>query len=141
MRVLALSLLLANLLFLAWQYWIKDEPVLPADPYRGLPTLQLADRTAGQPPLEPGQAGTDADEPGVIVSLSHWAFPAIDALSRLDPDPARLDLTPRTRLRRPSSRLGDEWLALFGLIEMFLFIITVLVVYAYVWRRRGLEWE
>jgi len=32
-------------------------------------------------------------------------------------------------------------LALFGLIEMFLFIITVLVVYAYVWRRRGLEWE
>jgi NADH-quinone oxidoreductase subunit A len=32
-------------------------------------------------------------------------------------------------------------LALFGLIEMFLFIITVLVVYAYVWRRRGLEWD
>ena len=34
-----------------------------------------------------------------------------------------------------------DQLALFGLIEMFLFIITVLVVYAYVWRRRGLEWE
>jgi NADH-quinone oxidoreductase subunit A len=34
----------------------------------------------------------------------------------------------------------DE-LKLFGLIEMFLFIITVLVVYAYVWRRRGLEWD
>jgi NADH-quinone oxidoreductase subunit A len=32
-------------------------------------------------------------------------------------------------------------LALFGLVEMFLFIITVLVVYAYVWRRRGLEWD
>ena len=32
-------------------------------------------------------------------------------------------------------------LALFGLFEMFLFIVTVLVVYAYVWRRRGLEWE
>ena len=32
-------------------------------------------------------------------------------------------------------------LALFGLIEMFLFIITLLVVYAYVWRRRGLEWD
>ena len=32
-------------------------------------------------------------------------------------------------------------LATFGLIEMFLFIITVLVVYAYVWRRRGLEWD
>lgn len=34
-----------------------------------------------------------------------------------------------------------DQLAMFGLIEMFLFIITVLVVYAYVWRRRGLEWE
>jgi len=32
-------------------------------------------------------------------------------------------------------------LALFGLIEMVLFIMTVLVVYAYVWRRRGLEWD
>jgi NADH-quinone oxidoreductase subunit A len=29
----------------------------------------------------------------------------------------------------------------FGLVEMFLFIVTVLVVYAYVWRRRGLEWD
>ena len=34
-----------------------------------------------------------------------------------------------------------DQLALFGLIEMFLFIITVLTVYAYVWRRRGLEWD
>ena len=34
-----------------------------------------------------------------------------------------------------------DQLALFGLIEMFLFIITILVVYAYVWRRRGLEWD
>ena len=34
-----------------------------------------------------------------------------------------------------------DQLALFGLVEMFLFIITVLVVYAYVWRRRGLEWD
>ena len=32
-------------------------------------------------------------------------------------------------------------LAVFGLIEMLIFIGTVLVVYAYVWRRRGLEWE
>ncbi len=32
-------------------------------------------------------------------------------------------------------------LAMFGLVEMFLFIVTVLVVYAYVWRRRGLEWD
>jgi NADH-quinone oxidoreductase subunit A len=34
-----------------------------------------------------------------------------------------------------------DQLALFGLIEMIHFIITVLVVYAYVWRRRGLEWD
>jgi NADH-quinone oxidoreductase subunit A len=34
-----------------------------------------------------------------------------------------------------------DQLAMFGLIEMFLFIISVLVVYAYVWRRRGLEWD
>jgi NADH-quinone oxidoreductase subunit A len=34
-----------------------------------------------------------------------------------------------------------DQLAIFGLVEMFLFIVTVLVVYAYVWRRRGLEWD
>lgn len=32
-------------------------------------------------------------------------------------------------------------LAVFGLIEMALFIVTILVVYGYVWRRRGLEWD
>jgi NADH-quinone oxidoreductase subunit A len=32
-------------------------------------------------------------------------------------------------------------LGIFGLFEMFLFIGTVLVVYAYVWRRGGLEWD
>ena len=30
---------------------------------------------------------------------------------------------------------------LFGLIEMVLFIGTVFVAYAYVWRRGGLEWD
>ena len=29
----------------------------------------------------------------------------------------------------------------FGLAEMFLFILTVFVAYAYVWRRGGLEWD
>ena len=29
----------------------------------------------------------------------------------------------------------------FGLIEMFVFIATVFVAYAYVWRRCGLEWD
>jgi NADH-quinone oxidoreductase subunit A len=32
-------------------------------------------------------------------------------------------------------------LGLFGVVEMGLFIITVLVAYAYLWRRGGLEWD
>ena len=32
-------------------------------------------------------------------------------------------------------------LGIFGLIEMVLFLVTVLVAFAYVWRRGGLEWE
>jgi NADH-quinone oxidoreductase subunit A len=30
---------------------------------------------------------------------------------------------------------------LFGLVEMVIFIATVLVAYAYVWRRGGLDWD
>ena len=30
---------------------------------------------------------------------------------------------------------------LFGLVEMVLFIVTVFVAYAYVWRRGGLDWD
>lgn len=32
-------------------------------------------------------------------------------------------------------------MAIFGLVEMGIFILTLFVVYAYVWRRGGLEWE
>jgi len=32
-------------------------------------------------------------------------------------------------------------LGLFGLVEMVTFIVTVLIAYAYVWRRGGLEWD
>src|SRR3954464_7769231 len=32
-------------------------------------------------------------------------------------------------------------LKLFGLVEMVLFIVTVFVAFAYVWRRGGLEWD
>ncbi|MBZ5740435.1 NADH-quinone oxidoreductase subunit A [Nocardioides mangrovi] len=32
-------------------------------------------------------------------------------------------------------------LKLFGLVEMVLFIVTVFVAYAYVWRRGGLDWD
>ncbi len=34
-----------------------------------------------------------------------------------------------------------DMLGLFGLVEMMLFIATLLVAYAYVWRRGGLEWD
>jgi NADH-quinone oxidoreductase subunit A len=32
-------------------------------------------------------------------------------------------------------------LGAFGLVEMVTFVITVLVAYAYVWRRGGLDWD
>ena len=31
--------------------------------------------------------------------------------------------------------------AVFGLVEMVVFIVTVFIAYAYVWRRGGLEWD
>ena len=35
----------------------------------------------------------------------------------------------------------DKFKGWFALVEMVLFIVTVLVAYAYVWRRGGLEWD
>ena len=32
-------------------------------------------------------------------------------------------------------------LGLFGFVEMVLFIVTVFVAFAYVWRRGGLDWD
>jgi NADH-quinone oxidoreductase subunit A len=32
-------------------------------------------------------------------------------------------------------------LGLFGLVEVFLFIVTVFIAYAYVWSRGGLDWD
>ena len=34
-----------------------------------------------------------------------------------------------------------DQMALFGLVEMVIFIVTVFVAYVYVWRRGGLEWD
>ncbi|RSN67608.1 MULTISPECIES: NADH-quinone oxidoreductase subunit A [Actinomadura] len=34
-----------------------------------------------------------------------------------------------------------DQMGIFALIEMVLFIVTLLVAYAYVWRRGGLEWD
>jgi NADH-quinone oxidoreductase subunit A len=37
--------------------------------------------------------------------------------------------------------VANESLGMFGLVEMVLFIGTVLVAYVYVWRRGGLDWD
>ncbi len=37
--------------------------------------------------------------------------------------------------------VGFDQLGLFALVEMILFMLTVFVAYAYVWRRGGLEWD
>ncbi len=37
--------------------------------------------------------------------------------------------------------VANRALGLFGLVEMVLFIVTVFVAYAYVWRRGGLDWD
>ena len=35
----------------------------------------------------------------------------------------------------------NDRLGVFGLVEMVIFIATVFIAYAYVWRRGGLEWD
>lgn len=37
--------------------------------------------------------------------------------------------------------VAGERLGMFGLVEMGLFIATVFIAYAYVWRRGGLDWD
>ena len=37
--------------------------------------------------------------------------------------------------------VGFGSLGIFALVEMVLFIVTVFIAYAYVWRRGGLEWD
>lgn len=37
--------------------------------------------------------------------------------------------------------VSNAQLGLFGLVEMILFIVSVFVAYAYVWRRGGLDWD
>ena len=37
--------------------------------------------------------------------------------------------------------VGFQRLGVFALVEMVLFILTVFIAYAYVWRRGGLEWD
>ncbi len=37
--------------------------------------------------------------------------------------------------------VGFDQLGVFALVEMGLFVVTVFVAYAYIWRRGGLEWD
>ena len=37
--------------------------------------------------------------------------------------------------------VSNDALGVFGLVEMVVFILTVFIAYAYVWRRGGLEWD
>jgi NADH-quinone oxidoreductase subunit A len=37
--------------------------------------------------------------------------------------------------------VANKALGLFGLVEIIIFIVTVFTVYAYVWRRGGLDWD
>ena len=37
--------------------------------------------------------------------------------------------------------ITNDRLGVFGLVEMVVFIVTVFIAYAYVWRRGGLEWD
>ena len=37
--------------------------------------------------------------------------------------------------------VGFGRLGIFALVEMVLFILTVFIAYAYVWRRGGLDWD
>ena len=37
--------------------------------------------------------------------------------------------------------ITNDRLGVFGLVEMVVFIATVFIAYAYVWRRGGLEWD
>ncbi|MFI7419307.1 NADH-quinone oxidoreductase subunit A [Nonomuraea sp. NPDC049684] len=44
-------------------------------------------------------------------------------------------------LKNDAGAVISSGLGLFALVEMLLFIVTVLVAYAYVWRRKGLDWD
>lgn len=52
--------------------------------------------------------------------------------------PWAVSFAPRTG---DAGQVLSSGLGVFALVEMLLFIVTVLVAYAYVWRRKGLDWD
>ena len=74
MRVVVLALLLANILFFGWQYWLgKHEPPVPPDPYRDLPELELATTLAPVTGLATGEESAAGFAPGEAASNSACA--------------------------------------------------------------------
>jgi len=113
-RVLAMALLLANLLFLAWHFWIKSEPTPATDSYRGVARLELAERSApasgvageiqpqeveqptGGVDGEPGEQGVGiqpaSNETGAEAAEPEMTSPVLSCVS-LGPFPEREDAT------------------------------------------------
>ncbi|MCJ7556105.1 MAG: SPOR domain-containing protein [Gammaproteobacteria bacterium] len=59
MRVVVLALLLANILFFGWQYWLgRHEPPVLQDPYRDVPELELASALAPVSVVVTGEEST-----------------------------------------------------------------------------------
>jgi len=95
----------------------------------------------------------------LVIGAIGFGFAAISVLAGALTGPkrynrAKLDAYECGIEPSPSAAQGDieivflypwavtfDQLGLFGLIEMGIFIATVFVAYAYVWRRGGLEWD
>ncbi len=100
--------------------------------------LRIHGHADGPEALEPGQAG----EPTSPASSRHRTRPAGARI------PVKYYLTAMLFIvfdieiifLYPWAVTFDK-LGAFGLIEMVTFVVTVLVAYAYVWRRGGLEWD
>jgi hypothetical protein len=78
-RVLVLALLLANILFFGWQYWLgKNKPPVLPDPYRDVPELDLTSVFAPAPGVATGNESSaefvasnqDETDPGVPAVTS-----------------------------------------------------------------------
>ena len=67
------------------------------------------------------------------VSDFEYEFQMVGMNQKLNPDIETVFLYPWAG--------SFDQMALFGLVEMLLFMASVLVVYAYIWRRGGLEWD